>query len=152
MKYKKIIFLDKNGTARAPMAKSIFNSFRAGFNGEVLARGLVVAFPEPMNPKAQAIIVSDGIDVSGYSSERINNNDITEDTIILTIDENIRDGAINSLENATPENTFEICKIAKEELQIMDPYGGTLQTYGLCYESMKNIIKKVIEVLEGDNE
>ncbi len=30
-----------------------------------------------------------------------------------------------------------------DELEIMDPYGGTLQTYGICFEVIRASIQKL---------
>jgi protein-tyrosine phosphatase len=32
----------------------------------------------------------------------------------------------------------------------MDPYGGTVQSYGLCFELIKTTIKKLVAMLEDD--
>jgi putative protease len=38
-----------------------------------------------------------------------------------------------------------------DELEIIDPYGGSLAAYGLCYESMRKTLKKLVHILnEGD--
>lgn len=34
-----------------------------------------------------------------------------------------------------------------DELEIIDPYGGTLQAYGLCYETMRKTILKLVNLL-----
>ena len=38
----------------------------------------------------------------------------------------------------------------REELEIIDPYGGPLQSYGLCYESLRRTILKLVNLLNGD--
>ena len=45
----KIIFVAKSGTSREPMAAGIMREFVMKHPVEILARGLVVQFPEPMN-------------------------------------------------------------------------------------------------------
>ena len=37
-----------------------------------------------------------------------------------------------------------------EELEILDPYGGTLQSYGLCYESLRATLKKLVKRLNAN--
>ena len=34
-----------------------------------------------------------------------------------------------------------------DELEILNPYGGTLQSYGLCYETLNKTIKKLVNLL-----
>ena len=49
---KRIIFVGQSGSCREPMAAGILKEFTLKYPVEVLARGLVVLFPEPMNQKA----------------------------------------------------------------------------------------------------
>ena len=35
-----------------------------------------------------------------------------------------------------------------DELEILDPYGAPLQSYGLCYELIKNSVEKALELLQ----
>ena len=37
-----------------------------------------------------------------------------------------------------------------DELEILDPYGGTLQSYGLCYESLRATLKKLVKRLNAN--
>jgi protein-tyrosine phosphatase len=34
-----------------------------------------------------------------------------------------------------------------DELEIIDPYGGELPAYGLCYETLRKSIKKLVRML-----
>ena len=45
--YDKVIFVDENGTCRAPMAAEIFKDMAAGSGIEACPGGLGVRFPEP---------------------------------------------------------------------------------------------------------
>lgn len=149
---KRIVFVDKSGAIRAPMAGEILKSYRPNLSAQVVSRGLVVAFPEPINPKVAAVLASDGINTAEYTTSELTNGDFTGDTLIFAVDENIREAILKSFPEANDENTFSICGYVGEELDFMDPYGGTLQSYGICYESMKNVIKKLIDTLEEKNE
>ena len=46
---KRIIFVGQSGSSREPMAAGILKEFTLKHPVEVLARGLVVLFPEQMN-------------------------------------------------------------------------------------------------------
>lgn len=149
---KKIIFVDKSGTIRAPMAGEIFKNYMKDSREKVFVRGLMVAFPEPINPKVAAVLASDGINSSEYVTAQLSEEDITEGTMVFAVDETVREAIIKKIPTANEENTYSICGYVGEELDFMDPYGGTLQSYGICYESMKNVIKKLIDVLEENHE
>lgn len=145
---EKIIFIDKDGTTRAPMAAEIFKSYRPDMADMVEAKGIFVSFPEPMNQKAEAVMASDGLVLKDFSSSRISDSDITDRTLILTVDAASRNAVLESLSNSSEANTYTLNEYVGEELDVMNPYGGTLQAYGICYESLKNIVKKLIEIME----
>jgi len=44
-----------------------------------------------------------------------------------------------------------LTELVGEELEIMNPYGGTLQSYGLCFETLRQTIKKLVKLL-NENE
>lgn len=148
---KRIIFVDNDGSSRSVLAGQIFEK-NCQNKYEVIERGLIVPFSEPINPKVAAVMASDGIEVTDFISRQLTDEDITSETIIFAIDGKCKDGIISAFENASEENTFEICSFSGEELEIINPYGGTLTTYGICYESLKNVVSKLIKNLEENYE
>lgn len=141
----RIIFVDRDGSARSPMAAEVYKRYN-GESTDVLARGVFVAFDEPLNQKVEAILASDGIAVKDFTTTRLETRDITPETEIFVLDGELKESIIKRFEYATDENTHILSEYIGEELDIMNPYGGNLQSYGICYESIKNMIKKLIEV------
>ncbi len=118
---------------------------------EILARGLIVLFPEPLNQKAEAVLISNGINMSGYMSAQLQESDLTEDTLVLVMEHAQREKVLEKYGSASPRNVFVLTEMVGDELEIIDPYGGTLQTYGLCYETMRKTIRKLVNLLnEGE--
>ena len=147
----KIIFVAKSGTSREPMAAGIMNEFVLKKPVEILARGLVVQFPEPMNQKAEAVLISNGINTEGFTSKQLDIEDVTENTIILTMESSDRDKVLELYPEINPEQVYVLSEFVGDELEILDPYGGALQNYGLCYESLRMTIKKLVKILnEGE--
>ncbi|MBR2046853.1 MAG: phosphotyrosine protein phosphatase [Agathobacter sp.] len=144
---KRIIFVARSGTCREPMAMGILNDLALKEEIEVLARGLVVSFPEPMNGKAEAVLISNGITLENFASKQLMNEEITEHSLVLTMEAKQRDKVIANYENATKENVHVLTDYVGDELEILDPYGGTLQSYGLCYETLRKSIKKLVKIL-----
>lgn len=149
--YKRIIFVGRSGNLRAPMAVGIVRDCFLTEEIEVLARGLVVAFPEPMNQKAEAVLISNGIDMSGFTSLQLSEKDVDEDTLILTMEADHRERLLRLFPNIDENQVFVLTEFVGDELEIIDPYGGSLAAYGLCYESMKKTLKKLVKILnEGE--
>ena len=63
--YKRILFVADCGNCRAPMAEGILNECALKFPATIESRGLVVLFPEPLNQKAEAVMISNGINMEG---------------------------------------------------------------------------------------
>ena len=140
--YNRIVFVAESGTCRAPMAAGIFREYSLNHPVEVLVRGLVVLFPEPLNQKAEAVMISNGINLEGFMSSQITAGDFGEDTLVLTME---------MFPEAKEENVQVLTELVGDELEILDPYGGTLQSYGLCFETMNKSIKKLVKLLnEGE--
>ena len=148
----RVIFAAGSGTARAPMAAAIMENMAKGQELEVLARGIVVQFPEPLNQKAEAVLISNGLFLDGYSSRQISDEDITDTTIIFTMEETWRLHIIEDLENANEENTFVLSSFVGDELEILNPYGAPLQSYGLCFEVIKKSVEKCLLRLQEEKE
>lgn len=114
---------------------------------EVEARGMVVLFPEPLNQKAEAVMISNGINMEAYMSKQLTEEDFTESTLVLVMEQNQREKVLEKYENARPEDVYVLTELTGDELEILDPYGGTLQSYGLCYETMRKTIRKLAALL-----
>ena len=150
VKYDKIIFVAQTGTCREQMAKGIMNDFVLKVPMEIEARGLVVQFPEPVNQKAEAVLISNGISTEGMVSTQLEESDITETTMVFTMESSQRERIIESFADIDPEQVFVLSQYVGDELEILDPYGGTLQSYGLCYESLRATLKKLVKRLNAN--
>ena len=149
--YSRILFVCESGTARAPMAAGILNDFSLKSPLEVESRGLVVLFPEPMNQKAEAVLISNGVSMRDFMSVQLTEEDFAEDTLILTMEYIQKERILEHFENAIPENIHVLTELVGDELEILDPYGGTLQAYGLCYETMRKSIQKLVNLLNNED-
>lgn len=146
-KLERIIFVGRSGTCREPMAMGILRDISLKYDVEILARGLVVSFPEPMNGKAEAVLISNGINLENFTSQQLSNEDITENTLIFTMEEKQRQKVLTHYKNTNVENVYVLTNFVGDELEILDPYGGQLQSYGLCYETLRKSIKKLVKIL-----
>ena len=148
---KRVIFAAGSGTSRAPMAAAIMKQMTEGKDIDVLARGVVVLFPEPMNQKTEAVLISNGIAPDNFAAEQLTAADIVPGTLILTMDEAQRVKVIEEIEGADEDNTFVLSTYVGDEIEVVDPYGASLQTYGLCFEVLKKSIEKLLAKLETDD-
>lgn len=150
--FDKIIFVAQSGTCREQMAKGIMKDFSLKIPVEIEARGLVVQFPEPINQKAEAVLIGNGIDASDMTSAQLEPDDITDKTLIFVMESVHREKILETFENVSEDQVYVLSSFVGDELEILDPYGGTLQSYGLCYESLRTSIKKMVKILSENFE
>ena len=149
--YNKVIFVAESGTCRAPMAAGILEEYSLKHPVEILARGLVVLFPEPLNQKAEAVMISNGINMEGFMSTQLTEDDFSDDALVLVMEKGQLEKVLETYPNADPENVHVLTELVGDELEIINPYGGTLQAYGLCYETLRKTILKLVKLLnEGE--
>lgn len=147
--YDRVVFVGRSGSCREPMAAGILQDLLVKNEIEVLARGLVVAFPEPMNQKAEAVLISNGISLPGFVSVELTQEDMEGNTLVLTMDSSQKEKVLSRFSKAT--DVYTLNEFVGEELETVDPYGGALPAYGLCYEMLKKSIKKLVKILnEGE--
>ena len=145
--YKKIIFADSAGNSRAPMAAGLLKECTIKKSIDIQARGIVVLFPEPLNQKAEAVLISNGITLENYMSSQLEEEDFAKDTLVIVMGNSEKQKILDLFSNAVPENVQVLTELVGDELEIMDPYGGTLQSYGICYETLSKSIKKLAALL-----
>lgn len=132
------------------MAAAIFEALPKSRPVKGDSRGMVVQFPEPMNQKAEAVLISNGIEIKDFTSQVLEPSDFAPYTLVVTMEQSQKDRLLASFQEASEENTVVLNQIVGEELEIIDPYGGTVQSYGICYEMLKTSITKLIRILEEE--
>lgn len=150
--WDKVIFVCKSGTCRAPMAAALLRECSMKREIEILARGLVVLFPEPLNQKVDAILISNGINMEGYMSEQLVAEDVDEHTLVLVMEEKLLPQASAILGEDKMSQVHVLTALVGEELEIMDPYGAPLPSYGLCFESLSKTVRKLANWLNEQEE
>ena len=73
-------------------------------------------------------------------------------TYVTKPEEAQKEKILEQYEPQFPENIQVLTEFVGDELEILDPYGGALQAYGLCYETLRKSIKKLVNMLnEGES-
>lgn len=145
--YDKIIFTAESGNCREFMAAAILEDIGLKWEIEIVARGLVVLFPEPLNQKAEAVMISNGLSTEGCMSSPLTREDLEGNTLVLAMESKHRDKILEMFEGIDADKVHVLSEFVGDEIEIMDPYGGTLQMYGLCYETLLASIRKLANIL-----
>ena len=71
--------------------------------------------------------------------------------MVLTMSQENRQKIFELFPETEEENVEVLTELVGDELEILDPYGGNLQAYGICYETLNKSIKKLVKLLnEGE--
>lgn len=92
-------------------------------------------------------MISNGIALENYMSSQLEPTDFGDTTLILTFDQAAKEKV---LEMEGAQNVEVLTDLTGDELEILDPYGAELVTYGICYETLSNTIHKLAEVLNDE--
>ncbi len=144
MKYKKIIFVSKDGTYRAPISAAIMRK-NIGRIAKVEARGLVVLFPEPINPKGVATAISRGYNPVEKVSQLLDEKDFDIDTLILVMTEKIKQQIYEGFKNAL--NVYSLKEFAGGQGDIDTPFGKDIEEYVENFEQLEEWVNKAAELL-----
>ena len=96
-------------------------------------------------------MISNGLPTEGYMSQPLTAEDLEENTLILTMEKKQQQKVLEMFPEAKGIEVYVLTEYVGDELEIADPYGGTLQMYGLCYEMLSSSIRKFVNMLnEGE--
>lgn len=148
-KFEKVIFLDADDTARAPMAAEIMRQqFLLSEDLKILSRGLVVLFPEPVNPKAEAILVSQGLTAKEHTAKQLAQEEITAKTLILTMEDSQKDRVWSTYSDAG--NVYTLTEYVGAKGDVVPLYGEPLTSYGKCFEVLEILVGGLVTRINED--
>ena len=150
-KYDTLFFIDADDTARAPMAAVIMQKKDLLAPMKICSRGLVVLFPEPVNQKAEAILVSHGLSAGGHAAAQLTEEDLKGRCLLLTMEESLKE----KIRITYPEagDVYTVAEYIGMEEEVKPLYGEPLVSYGKCYETLDTMTDGLVvrlnkEVLE----
>lgn len=146
--FDRLIFVSNSDTCRGPMAKGILKGKYLLGDLDVDSRGLVVLFPEPVNPMAEAVMEEHGQSLKGHTAIALKETDFDERTLILTMDSDNLRKVFENYENA--KNVFLLASCVSSTEEIKSPYGGSLEDYGACYDLLEGMIAKLVILLNEE--
>ena len=143
--YDKLIFVSESDTSTSPMAEAILQQIFYLEDILISSKGLVVLFPEPINPKAEAVLVSHSLSMKDHVSEELTEDDFDDRTLILTMDTASMEHLLMDHERA--RNVFTLATYIQADEDIPDPYGGSLADYNHVFEMLRQYVLRLSKIL-----
>ncbi len=146
MKYDKVLFICRDNQTMGPMAEAIYKSICPVEGLEISSRGLVVLFEAPINPKVSVVLGSHGLAPASENSKGLDESDFTRATLVLTMNEKQRD----MFHEKYPLIPAAVLSEYVGNMELTDPYGGSLMDYEKCFSELSLMLRKLTEQMEAD--
>lgn len=150
IRYKKLIFVDTNDNCRAPMAELILKRKFLTNPLSIESRGLVVLFPEPLTPKAEAVLSNNGFPETTHIAQQLEQEDISSDVLLLTMEDKQKSEIWETFENAP--HVYTVKEYVGETGDIPALYGQPLSVYSQCYTELELLMRKLVIKLNEEEE
>lgn len=146
MKYEKIVFVSKDGTFRAPIAAAIMKK-NIKKSVKIQAKGHVVLFPEPVNPKALQMTINAGYNLKENVSDMLKEEDFGIRTLVLVMTEKMKQQIYDSYKKAV--NVYSLKEFSAGDGDIESPFGKKEENYTDCFEQLEEWVKKAAELINS---
>jgi protein-tyrosine-phosphatase len=144
--YQKLIFVGDTDTCLAPMAAAIFHNGSLKEEMEVESRGLVALFPEPINEKAEAVMINKGIPRFTHTAKQLEEEDLEERNLVLAMTKKQYVAVQDKF--GERENLFSLSSYIQAEGDVPDPYGKSLKDYAQCVDILQEYIAALEKKLD----
>ena len=149
VKYKRVIFLDEEGTGLSPYADFLLKQklMQHGIEGiEVTSRGTVVLFPEPPNQKIMELAKMKGLSLEDYQACALDGTEFSDSTLILTFSASGKQRIYDNFPRALNVYTFR--EYVGESGDITLPLGGSLEEYSAVCSVVDRVMDRLLEMIE----
>ena len=152
-KFRKIIFLDEEGTELSPYAEVLLKQMMKdrGIEGiEVESRGNIVLFPEPANQKIAELVRRKGLSLDEYTATALQDTEFSESTLILTFSADSKQKVYDSFPGAV--NVYMMREFVGETGDIVLPVGGSIEEYNAVCAVVDRVADRLLEQLTHPEE
>ena len=149
-----VLFVCTGNTCRSPMAEALFRSLAAERLGcrpeEIERRGIVVASAGlaawgggPASSHAVDVMKEMGADLGGHESQPLTEALVSQADVILTMTAAHRAAILAQF----PEAGGRVTMLSPDRRDVLDPVGGTLETYQQCARQIRGHLDARMDTL-----
>ena len=154
MDYRKIIIVGENNIGRSFMAECILRGIlqkRNCQNIEVVSRGLVVLFSEPVAPGAAKILREKGYRIEDFRSSQLTDDDLASADLVLAITKGLAEEIKESFDEATSCMSIgTFIDTTETEERIPEVTEENQETYQTCFDILEPLMEAVADRIIGE--
>lgn len=152
MDYRKIIIVGENNVGRSFMAECILRGIlqkRNCQNIEVVSRGLVVLFSEPVAPGAAKILREKGYRIEDFRSSQLTEEDLASADLVLTVTTGLAEQIKESFDVQTT-SCMSVGTFVDTEEKIPEVTEEDAETYQLCFDILEPLMEAAADRIIGE--
>lgn len=134
----KILFVCTGNTCRSPMAEGLFRNMAPEHTCG--SAGLSAAPDQPASPEAVLCCKELGVDISGHQSRQLTRGELSNWDLFFPMTR--AHGSVLESAGVPPERLYCPGEIA-------DPFGGGIEVYRACRDSIVRELKGLLDALKG---
>lgn len=150
-KYDKLTFISRSDTCRAPMAEALMQKKLLLEDIIADSRGMIVLFPEPVNPKAKEVMEQNGLQTDGHGAVQLTKDDFDERTLMLTMEEAQKEKILEEYPQEA-KNVYTLSEYCGRTGDVESPLGRDVPAYGACFLILRELIDRLAEVIKEEDE
>lgn len=151
-KYDKVLFVSQSDTCRGPMAEAIMQHKVLLEDILIDSKGMVVLFPEPVNPKAKEVLAINQLTTEEHEAVQFSKDDFDDRTLILVMEKGQKEKIVEEYGDAVKNLHLLTEYTDSGSGDINSPHGGDLIEYGRCFETLKREVENAVNVLMDEEE
>jgi protein-tyrosine-phosphatase len=115
---------------------------------EVSSAGLM-AFASPASPNAVEALARRGLDIGAHVSRMVTQQMLIDADIVLALADDHKDALARNYPDMG-EKIFTLGEFAGEDVSVEDPFGGDLEVYIECADTIASLIEKSAKRIRSD--
>ena len=151
MGYRKILIVGENNLCRSFMAEVILRGLLKKKNvseTEVLSRGLVVLFSEPVSPMAVAVLRHHGYEISEFRSSQLTEEDLESADLALTMTKTQAEQVRTNYEAQIA--CMSVGTFIDMEEEVPEVTEDTPEAFEKCFQSIESWMEAVADRIIGE--
>lgn len=150
-KYDKVTFVSRSDTCRAPMAEALMQTRLLLEDIIADSRGMIVLFPEPVNPKAKEVLERNGLQIEGHEAVQLTKDDFDERTLMLTMELAQKEKILEEYP-LEAKNVYTLAEYCGRQGDVESPLGRDVAAYAECFHILKELIDRLTDVIKKEDE